>query len=433
MNAPTFSPSPPRPESVAPFVDPMPAQVKIRPLDCTDLRMIATWSADFLNHEVTFDYDGTSGDIDEPRLSAIVGSIPSRPADSHRVVIPTGTASRASELREMQAWVSYQPTGSSEHVPVSGAPVAVTEWDAAFWTESAVEKFLVPYIAALGGPTAQRMLADVLRVWNEYPPELRVFGLLRRARPRHDVVGLEELIDVVFLDCNEDRIEIAPLHDARFQAAHPVLQAPSHPVPFRPGILPAHPDHLPSEFHLRRTAEWASACRSEPVYFAFDTTSGQFHTPVPLENLPEDLNNLLVIPAYTEPTRADRPRVTRVRLIADDGAHKDLDPDKGDAVFWGSGAVEHLMIPYYASVYGHRAIEMLGRIHGTWWEEAEMRILGAPIEVYALVHLPKSDWDPADDPALSLTRMAAALVGGETVKGLQLRTLRNLAVRTDAA
>ena len=53
--------------------------------------------------------------------------------------------------------------------------------DAVFWTESAVEKFLIPYYAAVSGPNAAKAVAKILKVFHEGPPggaANKVFALI---------------------------------------------------------------------------------------------------------------------------------------------------------------------------------------------------------------------------------------------------------------
>lgn len=70
-----------------------------------------------------------------------------------------------------------------------------------------------------------------------------------------------------------------------------------------------------------------------------------------------------------------------------------------DAVFWSAAAVEKFLVPYYASVYGNQAIDVLQKLIdllGTRQREAN-----GP-EVFAVAHMPKSEYVQVDEHSLAV-------------------------------
>lgn len=397
---------------------------EIYPLDCVDLRTMATMAAAMVDRGVTFTYDGATG---APHITAGAAGAPG----PGRVVIPTWTRSRHGDLAEIQVSVAYVQEGETGVMLLDGVSVDATSWDAAFWSESAVEKFLVPYLATLGGPRAEDVIRRVLDAWNRYPAEMRVFGLLRRAHPAGGAeLGVDTLVDVAYVDLAAHGIYIRPLGEFLLASEAPTEPA-SEDLPStgrRPVPFPAQPGtpqlaHRPSELVLRRMAEWASACRSQPVCFVYDANQGTFGAPVPLALAAGEAQSpdRVAIPVQTARTRSDRPVVTRVILRSRGGAEQELGPDAADATFWGSGSVEQMMIPYYASVYGAGALPVLGRIYDAWWNnDASV----TPDEtVYAMVHLPKSDWDPEAEVGSAVLSHVGMVLGSGDARSLWMRPL----------
>lgn len=90
-----------------------------------------------------------------------------------------------------------------------------------------------------------------------------------------------------------------------------------------------------------------------------------------------------------------------------DFPHEEMGTFKADAAFWSLAAVEKFLVPYYASVYGDegpahaQAVMDLMRIPDTH--------LGADVDteegqVYALVHLPSSEYVPMEVPHVAALR-----------------------------
>lgn len=358
----------------------------VRPLTGFDLRLISAWASGMLDEEVVFACDGAA-DAAESRLTR---ASPAALEAPDRVVIPARSRSRGQALAAL-------------HVSVDGVEgeVPAREWNAAFWSESAVEKFLVPYLAALAGSGAAEVLGPLVRAWNGYPEDRPAFALLHRARLREGAaLSLAGLVDVLYLDRSRSpaALGVEPLGEFLERCEAPArTPAPVAALRYRRGSVAADAPALPSEYLLRRMAEWADALRETPRYFLFDTVSGRFSAPV--ERLPDDLAGQVVIPAFTPPARADRPFPAQVALRPAEG-EATLLPRESNAAFWGTGSVDNILIPYYAAAYGAAWLREMADIRDLWTDgvppagprDAEMEAETGAEVVYAMIHYPKSDW-----------------------------------------
>ncbi len=375
------------------------------PLDCSELRLIATWAANLSSAPAVFHCDAAE-DETERRLTLGDGVATSPEV----VLIPARTDAHPAGM-----WsIAFELPGDSE----SDGPLCILEagrYNAAFWSESAVEKFVVPYVAMLGGSRAIERLSEVMAVWNHYPPGMQVFALLHRSAPgAGDSVSFGDLFDVLYLDVERQKVRVASLPQFRSLCVElPLEPGPVLPPPvtleYRHGELLLDAPQLPSELTLRRMAEYASEFRAVPLYILFDVNRGTYDRHF---RLPEELDGQVVIPAFTPRTRTGRPVPARVLLCGTDGQEAELFPGDGDAAFWGNGAVEHMFSPYYVSTYGRVALKELTRITDTWWGEGDDVLLLGGAEVYALVHLPKSDWD-AEGPETPILDEVGAFHAGE--------------------
>ena len=148
-------------------------------------------------------------------------------------------------------------------------------------------------------------------------------------------------------------------------------------APYLAGELRAAHPRLPTARQLRRMGEWASEFRTDPRYFSFDVRDGRYEGD--LAALPQDRADRVVIPVLTPATRPDRPVAAWMTLQPLSGDPLALDRGQGDAAFWRTGAVEHLMIPYYASVWGGEALWTLGRIFTAWDGSLEDGTVWGPV------------------------------------------------------
>lgn len=161
---------------------------------------------------------------------------------------------------------------------------------------------------------------------------------------------------------------------------------------------------------LRQITEWASGVRGgAPTWFVLkpgpvpDDPLIETWLTDPHESLSRDeLEGVVVIPTHVGHGSGNRQTIQYARI----GPWRDgeesvdvIDPTglQGDSVFWSLSAVEKFLVPYYASVSGSLAAQRV---------EAVLKLLGSPREmaagdppvVYALVHLPQSEYtDPRAD------------------------------------
>jgi hypothetical protein len=183
----------------------------------------------------------------------------------------------------------------------------------------------------------------------------------------------------------------------------------NHEIPPAPAAAGTHPP-VPTldSIQLRLIAEAASGTRGRPVVFAVSPRgeirelTGERTQDVPPESF--------TIACFTPDTTPDQPPLVEASLQAA-GAHRinllDLPGGLGgaDSVFWSQSAVEKFLVPYYASVHGARAgravAELLDAFAGDrrgapYAAELDAEPLakgdGGEVQVYALAHIPKSEY-----------------------------------------
>lgn len=282
--------------------------------------------------------------------------------------------------------------------------------DAVFWSESAVEKFLVPYVASAGAWEAGRIVQQLQTAFYREWENAKVVALAHRSGvPDAVPARLDTTLSVLFVD--EDNVLREQVLSKFLQFARPgiSIKPREREVPLGVGTLPDEPPFLPSYTQLRGIAEWASSLRTEPQYFLFDVLSGKYGSPI--AKLPPDLDNRIVIPAFTPPQLAERLCPQGLWLQPDDPDTPALNvADEADAAFWSTGALEKFLFPYYASAAGAMALDELKALHRAWTKGAARRhaesLDGHPEtldadapEVYSIIHLPKSNWVAESDGA----------------------------------
>ncbi|HEX8318456.1 hypothetical protein [Longimicrobium sp.] len=73
-------------------------------------------------------------------------------------------------------------------------------------------------------------------------------------------------------------------------------------------------------------------------------------------------------------------------------------PTAADAVFWSESAVEKFLVPYYASVAGDRAEQVVGKLLNVFNRGRQKRV-GVVLddaEPFAIAHIPKSEYVTVD-------------------------------------
>lgn len=398
--------------------------------DYHHLRLAAEWASSLREREVGF----------AVREGALWLEGADAPADARPALrIPAATAGRYGAVASLTLTVA----GVDE--PLDLVPYGV---DALFWSESAVEKFLVPYYASIAGWQAGRFLTMLFDAWNgdhgpAQPVALAHLGHAGGKAP----LTLADTLGVVFRDEEGDvpaSLEVLPL--AAFQARYPARWEP--PVEPRTELVPLGPRALPQDAHLptypelRGIAEWAGALRGRTAYLAYDAAppSARAHRQGRISRIPAPgahPTERIVFPVHTPLAVPHRPKPVSVQLQpADGGAPVELFRDPHcDAVFTSTGAMEQFLFPYYASVRGALGMDELREMTLAWRgadpaAPASARADDDGAAPLGLVHLPHSDWaeqaetepmaagSPLDQVGLVLARGGA---GGRRVVTVRQR------------
>mgnify|MGYP006136957019 CR=1 FL=1 len=244
--------------------------------------------------------------------------------------------------------------------------------DAVFWSDSAVHKFVVPYVASCACHDAPQKLGMLISAWNYYPADRVTVHALAHVLKDGDGIPLaiENRIHVIYAERRNGRegTILARLPLSEFVKAYPSPQGGSgggEPVNAGGngnGAGSAQPQvayrrggesdrgQRPDYTVLRALAEHACALATEPQYFMFKAGEHGFRHKTTTE-MPELEPGDLVIPAYTPTVPPQRPRLHGVWCDSEDGGTANLAAGS-DAMFWSDGAIEQFMLPYYASKGG---------------------------------------------------------------------------------
>jgi hypothetical protein len=182
---------------------------------------------------------------------------------------------------------------------------------------------------------------------------------------------------------------------------------------------------------LRQLAEWAHSVRGEHMCMVvFPRRPGEalWYTPLPAVVAERMGPEYIVIPVETRNRVADRPAVRGMKIEL---RNKPTD-EKGeevdffekcweaygtypDAMFWTESSVEKFLLPYYASVYSSSdaVSERIKEIDDLFDGKVPPRMASAmegakdgEVTVYAMVHLPKSEYvasppiEPTETPGV---------------------------------
>jgi hypothetical protein len=342
---------------------------RVNPVDYRTLRLVA---------ELAMGTNGqrTQFDVTPEGVCSIPGVTP---ASTAQVQIPTDTSGRTGALR----YVALQAEGAEGAFDVLSCAA-----DAVFWSESAVEKFVLPYMASAFGSRAAEAVSSASKAFTTAYDNAKVLALVHLAEfPQGEPVRLEGMWGVLFLgDAGQLRMLTLP----RFlEFAIPGTSTlPVDPaVPLGAGTVPPNPAFLPSATQLRSMAEWTSSLRDTPMYFLFNLDTGEL--PRATQTLPPVVGGEIVVPAFTPAQLPGRPVPSGVWLQPASPASPVDVGAWGDAAFWSTGALERFLYPYYASAAGARALSQLLELHEAWEHGTAD---GAGPEVYAIIHLPKSNW-----------------------------------------
>lgn len=208
---------------------------------------------------------------------------------------------------------------------------------------------------------------------------------------------------------------------------------------------------------LRQVAEWAHSVRGANMCMAVKRPIGGtvMVEAMPLSKVGKLGPQYLVIPVDTQNRVQDRRAIAGMKLKVKDktapGKEVDLfDTCKKtygavpDAMFWTESSVEKFLVPYYASV--HSSDDTLGEkmqkiseiFDGDFTEEGVEGAEDAEVQVYAMLHLPKSEYVASPpDAALAVfyTMRRRPAPGSTTVPAPEDRVARleTLRLRAPAA
>jgi hypothetical protein len=381
--------------------------------------MAAEWASAVRDRRLNFAYDAGSGHMvldnsgTGPTLPVFTRSFTSRPL-----------------VKEVEFSVPQEYAASGMSPPTLRVPG--DRVSALFWSESAVEKFLVPFYASVAADDAPRFLDRLFDAWYGYPADVvqvcAIACLLGR-QPPADGTPLS-LARTVGLVCLEGGSTLTLLTLDEFTERYSTgLPRGGERVPREPG--PAQVRHgwgiteSMESVVARDVAEFASGMRGH--FVAFSTEEATLVPVVSPDTSPPEIRGAL-FGALARPVRPDRPVPSHVVLhvAGTDGSPivHTVVPGQGelapefvpDSLFWTDGAVETLLLPYYASVKGSGSWFFEECLMGKWdgrivppsstcTEDVRSAMLhrfdyvtGRAVEdpdpstVYATMHLPRSEY-----------------------------------------
>jgi hypothetical protein len=187
---------------------------------------------------------------------------------------------------------------------------------------------------------------------------------------------------------------------------------------------PSRPTPILDYRDLRRLAEYASGVREcdEPVWLAA-FGNGVIQRIDDPAAYPRS-TDALVVATRVGAGRGNCDTTRFARIGNEPGEKKSVDllkiyyrgePTAADSVFWSQSAVEKFMVPYYASVYAGEAADKIKAILGLLGSPQQIRlpsgeIEDTPYEVFALIHLPQSEYvDATTQPSELPTDLAVGL------------------------
>jgi hypothetical protein len=374
-------------------------------LQYTQLRLVAEGTAGLGNNsQAMFASTGTEVVWLDPTQDVLA---------ENEVLIPASDAGKFPAISQVSVMAQWTPPAEGSTMIAGVVNVAQYEADALFWSDSAVHKFVVPYVASCSGSTASATLGQLQAAWNDYSTDsMAMFALMHRAPvPGQAVSLMDQLGFVQAVDTGDDQgaVSMTTLGACELKA-EPVPPADPITTLFQPGH-PAEP--YPDYELLRAMAEWAASLVDGPWYFTL--TPGMKELSPPTNYPPQLQPGEVMIPVHTPTTPSNRPAPLSVTIQPTGGAVQQL-VDVADAAFWSTGSIQQFLLPYYASVRGMEAPAELQTIVNCWTlNETHHPILpplfsaeeDSELEVYALVHLPMSAWMTEEEElATTLTERA---------------------------
>ena len=335
------------------------------------LRVAADWASAVRNEPLYLSYDPASGHVTAADKA------------NAELTLQTSTYARRPRVVTVEFVVQVQEGKKTETRTLTLPGEAAS---ALFWGEGAVEKFLVPYYASSAADNAAPFLARLLNAWYGYPGGVvQVCALAYLCGTRAPAVGtaltLGATVGVVCLERARRELRLLTLDE--FTKRYAPGMPRSTPQAERPGTPRRMAGwRVTTEMEsvvARDVAEFVSGLRGHFVTFQTegDTLYPELYpTDQPLPAPDPAPAGVFRLAALAEPVRGDRPYpesvTVRVRdLRGQEHTHPvvgvDGDPATSpDCMFWSDGALEKLMLPYYASVKGGSAPYYIEVLMGRW-------------------------------------------------------------------
>ncbi|HYR12500.1 MAG TPA: hypothetical protein VEQ60_32225, partial [Longimicrobium sp.] len=228
--------------------------VLVQPPNYMQLRLLAECAVGQTREEVSFFFPG-GRTLQRADATTVL--------QDTDIVLPTLDAGKYPDVQVSLGLTSTLVAG--EETPLTGA-------DALFWSDAAVEKFLLPYIASCGWRDAAKLVASVQQAWNDYPADrVTVYALAHsNTIPANVELKLENSLLVAYQERTAGaKLQLTTLPD--FLDKFP----PNPPTPPVVGQVGYHRGggtrsaNLPDYLALRALAEWAGSLRDQPQYFLF--------------------------------------------------------------------------------------------------------------------------------------------------------------------
>jgi hypothetical protein len=296
-------------------------------------------------------------------------------------------ADLASSIRGRTVYFDYEPgtltVADSPGVPVFTSPTAATrpavaeaqiscgdatlnlsgtQYSALFWSNSAVEKFLLPYFVSAGGNQAYAVLQAIVQAWYCFDADNQACALAF-SYPSVPTVGPQQLWDMVQVISWQPATAAAggtPATPAQLVATPLLTFAQGLGLPEVPDVVPAPqgatletvstaPAALES-IGAREVAEYVAGLQGQEVRVY--QQDGEIY----ISLSPSEEGTLLF--TAMSPAPVPRPPVTVQLLVPSLTVPEQsllVNGVEPDSAFWTDGAVEMLLLPYYASVEGQWA------------------------------------------------------------------------------
>ncbi|HEX6369166.1 MAG TPA: hypothetical protein VF006_09550 [Longimicrobium sp.] len=309
--------------------------------DYRDFRVTAEWASALRGRELHFEYGEGSG-----RMALVDAGL-------------TPVLTPPNATRPMLTAVTLTLEGGT--VDVDGST-----YSALIWGESAVEKFLFSYYASASADDASRFLGRLFNAWYGYPGRVvQVCALAFRFGPAFST-GTLSLDATVGLVCQPRGGTPTVMSLQEFEQTYPT----GGPRGTSPAAVPGPAVRLQGwrvrggagdSIVMREVAEFVSGVRGRYVWLMLEAdqlTPWLCPTEAPSPEPPTE--GRVAFSGVSTPVRGDRPAPRAVTLTVN-GSRRDVvkpgdDPTAvADSVFWTDGAVEKLLLPYYASVKGRLA------------------------------------------------------------------------------